>query len=99
MARDNLVFAPVGTLNARHVPAVGLIAQGVWSVLLVFSGTYDDLLDFVIFAVRVFYVLTLAGLFVLRRTRPDADLPYNACGYSALPALYVVLAAAVMLDL
>ena len=99
MARDNLVFAPVGTLNARHVPAVGLIAQGVWSVLLVFSGTYDDLLDFVIFAVLVFYVLTVAGLFVLRRTRPDADRPYKAFGYPVLPALYLVSVGALMVIL
>lgn len=99
MAKDDLFFRSVGTLNARGVPAVGLITQGAWSVLLVFSGTYDDLLDFVIFAVLVFYVITVAGLFVLRRTRPNAERPYRAIGYPVMPALYVALCAAVMLDL
>ncbi|MBY0527807.1 MAG: amino acid permease [Gemmataceae bacterium] len=99
MAKDNLFFQSVGTLNSRAVPAVGLILQGLWSVLLVFSGTYDDLLDFVIFAVLVFYVLTVAGLFVLRRTRPDAERPYKAFGYPVLPALYVLLCAVIMVNL
>jgi basic amino acid/polyamine antiporter, APA family len=99
MARDNLFFRSVGTLNARGVPAVGLILQSAWSILLVFSGTYDDLLDFVIFAVLVFYVLTVVGLFVLRRTRPDADRPYRAFGYPLVPALYVACCSSIMVDL
>jgi basic amino acid/polyamine antiporter, APA family len=99
MAQDGLFFQTVGSLNNRAVPAVGLILQGIWSVLLGFSGTYDDLLDFVIFAVLVFYVLTVTGLFILRRTRPDADRPYRAFGYPVLPALYVFLCAAIMIDL
>jgi len=99
MANDNLFFHKVGMLNSRGVPQMGLITQGLWSVLLVFSGSYDDLLDFVIFAVLVFYVLTVTGLFILRRTRPDAERPYKAFGYPVLPALYVFLCAAIMLDL
>lgn len=99
MARDNLFFYSAGILNRRGVPAVGLCLQGLWSILLVFSGTYDDLLDFVIFAVLVFYVLTVSGLFILRRTRPDAERPYRAIGYPIMPALYVLLCAAIMLDL
>jgi APA family basic amino acid/polyamine antiporter len=99
MARDNLFFQGVGHLNRNSVPAVGLALQGAWSVLLVFSGTYDDLLDFVIFAVLVFYVLTVTGLFVLRRTQPNLERPVKAFGYPVLPALYVVLCAAIMLDL
>jgi len=99
MAQDRLFFQTVGTLNNRAVPAVGLILQGIWSVLLVFSGTYDDLLDFVIFAVLVFYVLTVTGLFILRRTRPDAERPYRAFGYPVLPAVYVFLCAVIMIDL
>jgi APA family basic amino acid/polyamine antiporter len=99
MARDNLFFQGVGTLNRRAVPAVGLILQGVWSIVLVFSGTYNELLDFVIFAVLVFYVLTVSGLFILRRTQPDAERPYKAFGYPVLPAVYVGLCAAIMLDL
>ena len=73
--------------------------QGIWSILLVFSGSYDELLDFVIFAVLVFYVLTVAGLFILRRTQPNAERPYKAWGYPVLPALYVFLCAVIMLDL
>ncbi len=99
MAKDQLFFRSVGLLNRRSVPAVGLILQGLWSVLLVFSGSYNDLLDFVIFAVLVFYVLTVIGLFVLRRTQPHADRPYRAIGYPVLPAIYVCLCAAIMIDL
>ncbi len=99
MALDNLFFRAVGKLNRRGVPAVGLIFQSIWSILLVFSGTYNELLDYVIFAVLVFYVLTVIGLFILRRTRPNAERPYRAFGYPVLPALYVVLCALVMVDL
>jgi APA family basic amino acid/polyamine antiporter len=67
--------------------------------VLVFSGEYDDLLDYVIFAVLVFYVLTVSGLFILRRTQPNAERPYKAFGYPVLPALYVVLCAVIMVDL
>jgi basic amino acid/polyamine antiporter, APA family len=99
MAQDNLFFRSVGTLNSRGVPAVGLILQAGWSILLVFSGTYNDLLDYVIFAVLVFYVLTVSGLFILRRKMPNAERPYKAFGYPVLPALYVVLCAVIMVDL
>jgi basic amino acid/polyamine antiporter, APA family len=99
MAHDGLFFATVGRLNARGVPAAGLILQAIWASLLVFSGSYNQLLDYVIFAALLFYVLTVAGLFVLRHTRPDAERPYRAFGYPVVPALYVVLCAAIMLDL
>jgi APA family basic amino acid/polyamine antiporter len=99
MARDGLFFRPAGLLNQRGVPAVGLLLQGTWASLLVFSGTYNELLDYVIFAALLFYVLTVAGLFVLRRKRPNAERPYRALGYPVLPALYVLLCAAIMLDL
>jgi APA family basic amino acid/polyamine antiporter len=99
MARDGLFFQSVGRLNRHGVPAAGLILQAVWASLLTFSGTYSQLLDYVIFAALLFYVLTVSGLFVLRRSRPDAERPYRAFGYPVLPALYVVLCAAIMLDL
>jgi APA family basic amino acid/polyamine antiporter len=99
MARDGLFFRSVGRLTIRGVPAVGLILQGVWTALLTFSGTYGDLLDYVIFANLLFYVLTVTGLFILRRTRPDTERPYRAFGYPVLPAIYVVLCAVIMLDL
>ncbi|MGL4551839.1 MAG: APC family permease, partial [Gemmataceae bacterium] len=95
MAADNLFFRSVGRLNARGVPAVGLILQGLWSVLLVFSGSYDELLDFLMFAVLLFYALTVTGLFVLRANWPDAERPYRAAGYPLVPGLYVVLCAAI----
>jgi APA family basic amino acid/polyamine antiporter len=99
MAQEGLFFRSVGTLNKRGVPAVALVLQGLWSILLVFSGTYNDLLDYVIFAVLIFYTLTVIGLYVLRRTRPHLDRPVKAFGYPVLPAVYVVLCAAIMIDL
>jgi APA family basic amino acid/polyamine antiporter len=95
MAHDGLFFRKVGTLSARHVPATGLVVQGIWTSLLCLTGTYSQLLDYVIFAQLIFYVLTTTGLFVLRRTRPDAERPYRAIGYPVLPALYLVSAASI----
>src|SRR5581483_11625976 len=85
MARDGLFFRPVGRLNANHVPATALWLQALWSCVLVFSGTYSELLDYVIFAALLFYALTVGGLFVLRMRRPDALRPYRAFGYPVLP--------------
>ena len=99
MARDGLFFRPVGTLNRRHVPAVGLIAQMLWTIVLLFSGSYSDLLDYVIFAALLFYVLTVSALFVLRVRHPEWPRPYRALGYPILPALYVAAAAFIMLSL
>ncbi len=94
MALDGLFFKPVAKLNtAHHAPAVSLAVQCVWACLLALSGTYSDLLDYVIFAVLLFYMLTIAGIFVLRRKRPDVERPYRAVGYPVIPALYVLLAA------
>jgi APA family basic amino acid/polyamine antiporter len=99
MAKDRLFFESVGRLNRRGVPAAGLILQGIWSIVLIFSGTYSELLDYVIFAALLFYVLTVGGLFVLRRTRPNAERPYRAFGYPLIPAIYVFLCAVIMVDL
>jgi APA family basic amino acid/polyamine antiporter len=99
MARDSLFFRGVGTLNNRSVPARGLIAQGIWASVLCLSGTYGDMLDYVIFAVLIFYILTILGLFILRRKRPDAERPYKAFGYPVVPAFYILLAFLISLDL
>jgi basic amino acid/polyamine antiporter, APA family len=99
MANDGLFFRTVGRLNRHGVPAAGLIVQGVWSSLLVFTGTYDELLDYVIFAALLFYALTVLGLFVLRVRQPSAERPYRAFGYPVIPGMYVLLCVAVMLDL
>ena len=99
MARDGLFFKGVGTLNKNSVPGKALVAQGIWASILCLSGTYSDLLDYVIFAVLVFFILTIYGVFVLRKKRPDAERPYKAFGYPVLPALYIVAAAAIAIDL
>jgi len=92
MAKDGLLFKSIGRVNAKHAPGVALLVQCTWASVLCLSGTYNQLLDFLIFAELIFYILTLAGLFVLRRTRPDMDRPYRAVGYPVLPALYILMA-------
>jgi APA family basic amino acid/polyamine antiporter len=95
MAQDGLFFKGAGVLTARHVPATALVVQGVWVSILCVTGTYGQLLDYVIFAALVFYALTTAGLFILRRTKPDAERPYRVVGYPYVPAIFVFLATAV----
>ena len=93
MARDGLFFRSVGKLHPRYkTPAAGLVVQAIWTVILCVSGSYSQLLDYIIFAELVFYILTLVGLFVLRFRQPDAPRPYRAFGYPSLPALYIVIA-------
>jgi basic amino acid/polyamine antiporter, APA family len=101
MARDGLFFKPAGRLNAAKVPAWGLLLQGIWAAFLVLPRTFDpqtgkygslysDLLDYVISAALIFYALTIAGIFRLRQTRPDAERPYRAWGYPVVPFLYIL---------
>jgi APA family basic amino acid/polyamine antiporter len=93
MSQDGLFFKSVGKLDEKtKTPVNSLWMQCVWACLLCLSGQYGNLLDYVIFAVLVFYVLTIGGLFVLRRTRPEAVRPYKAFGYPVLPALYILMA-------
>ncbi len=99
MAHDGLFFRSTGRLNRRRVPAAALVMQGVWACLLCLTGRYGDLLDYVIFAVLIFYALSVAGIFVLRRRRPTAERSWRAPGYPVLPALYVLAAAAICVDL
>lgn len=99
MGNDGLFFKKVGTLNSKSVPAFALIIQCIWASLLCLSGSYSDLLDYVVFAVLLFYMLTIAGIFILRKTKPNIERPYKAIGYPFLPALYIGLAAAICLDL
>jgi len=90
MAKDKLFFKKAGELDAvHHAPVFALIVQSFWAALLTLTGRYNDLLDYVIFAVLLFYILTIAGLFVLRRTQPNLDRPYKAFGYPVLPAIYM----------
>ena len=96
MARDGLFFRAVGKLHPRlKTPVAGLLLQGCWAVLLCISGSFGQLLDYIIFAVLVFYILTIVGLFVLRWKRPDVHRPYKAIGYPILPAIYLLMATGV----
>jgi APA family basic amino acid/polyamine antiporter len=110
MARDRLFFHSAGRLNDAKVPAWGLVLQGVWAAFLVLPRTYDpaartygnvynNLLEYIISAALVFYILTIAGIFRLRATRPDVERPYRAFGYPVVPALYIIGAAAILLVL
>src|SRR3954466_3098591 len=114
MAQDGLFFKATARLNSKHVPATALVMQGIWTAVLVLPRTrnvdatsgavsygnlYSNLLDYIIFAALIFYVLTIAGIFVLRRTQPEAERPYRALGYPILPALYMLGATAIMLVL
>jgi APA family basic amino acid/polyamine antiporter len=114
MARDGLFFRAIGTLNPRNVPAVGLALQCVWTCCLVlprtrghdavthvetYGNVYNDLLEYVVSAVLLFYVLTIIGLFILRKKRPDAERPYRAFGYPIIPALYIIAASTIFLVL
>jgi APA family basic amino acid/polyamine antiporter len=100
MAKDGLFFKAAGHLGKKsRVPVQGLILQGVWSCLLALSGTYGDLLDYVMFAAMLFYVLTVVGIFVLRRRAPQLERPYRAWGYPVVPILYIAAAVTMMLVL
>ena len=93
MAKDGLFFRNVAKLHPTYkTPAVSLMVQMVWTCVLCISGSYGQLLDYIIFAVLVFYILTIVGLFVLRRTHPDAKRPYRAVGYPVLPIVYIGMA-------
>jgi len=91
MAQDGLFFKKAGTLNKNAVPEWALWAQCIVASLLCLSGKYGDLLDMVSFIVVIFYVLTIAGIFILRKKMPDAERPYKAFGYPVLPALYMLM--------
>jgi APA family basic amino acid/polyamine antiporter len=94
MSRDGLFFKAVGNLHPKYkTPVAGLIVQAVWAALLCISGSYGQLLDYIVFAVLLFYILTIVGLFVLRVKKPNEPRPYKALGYPFLPALYIVMAA------
>jgi len=110
MARDGLFFRSVAQLNDAKVPAWGLVWQGVWASFLVLPRTYNattgaygnlysNLLDYVISAALIFYILTIAAVFRLRQTRPAAERPYKAFGYPVVPALYIAGAIVILLVL
>lgn len=100
MAQDGLFFKSVGKLHPRfRTPAAGLIVQAIWTIFLCVSGSYGQLLDYIIFAALLFYILTIVGLFVLRFKQPDAPRPYEAIGYPVLPVIYILMASGICLAL
>ncbi len=100
MAKDGLFFSRVAVLDTKtRVPRFALIIQAVWASVLCLSGTYTDLLKYVTFATLLFYILTIGGVFILRRTAPEMPRPYKAFGYPIVPALYILIASAICLNL
>lgn len=99
MAKDGFFFPQAARLNANHVPANSLLMQGAWASLLCLSGSYGQLLDYIMFAVMLFYILTVGAVFILRKKRPDMERPYKAWGYPLVPALYIIMAVYVMLSI
>jgi APA family basic amino acid/polyamine antiporter len=91
MAKDNLFFKNASILNSKGVPAVGLTIQAVWCTILCLSGTYGQLLDYVVFAALIFFILTITAVFVLRKKWPEVERPYKAFGFPVLPAIYILL--------
>ena len=94
MAKDGLFFSKAGTLNKYDVPSTSLWMQCFWASALCLTGKYNDLLALVIFGVLIFYVLTIIGIYILRRKRPDIVRTYKAFGYPVLPAIYILVASA-----
>lgn len=99
MAKEGLFFKSAGKLNKYQVPANALVFQGIWASVLCLSGSYGDLLDYCTFSSLIFYIVTIIGLFVLRRKMPDAERPYKAFGYPVIPALYILITGLICIDL
>jgi len=109
MAKDGLFFRATGKLNNKGVPGTALVFQGIWIVVLIllrtrkpdgtYGNLYSNLLDYVVFAALLFYVLTIGGIFLLRWKRPETERPYKAFGYPVLPLLYIVAATGIMVVL
>jgi basic amino acid/polyamine antiporter, APA family len=99
MAKDKLFFQQAAIINKNSVPAIALWMQCAWACALCLSGTYKDLVSYATFASMIFYVVTIVGLFVLRKKEPDTERPYKAFGYPIIPALYIAVAIAICLTL
>jgi APA family basic amino acid/polyamine antiporter len=99
MAKDGYFIKQAAVLNKNQSPQSALIMQAIWASLLTLSGSYGDLLDYVVFAVLLFYILTVAAVFVLRKKQPDLERPYKVFAYPVLPAIYIVFAAAICVSL
>lgn len=92
MARDGLMFKPLGRLSINRVPVTALIIQGAWACLLALSGSFDTLTDYVIFGSWIFYALVTSSIFIFRQREPDAERPYRAFGYPGIPIVFLLVA-------
>jgi APA family basic amino acid/polyamine antiporter len=99
MSKEGLFFKATSRLNKFAVPERALWLQAIWASVLCLSGSYGDLLDYCTFASLIFYIVTIAGLFYLRKKEPNAERPYKAFGYPIIPALYIIIATAICIDL
>lgn len=99
MAKDGFFLPSAGHLNKKGVPAKALWMQCIWASVLCLSGTYGQLLDYLIFTALLFYILTIAGIFKLRKTQPDTPRPYKAFGYPVIPIIYIIMASFICLVL
>ena len=99
MSQEGLFFKGASRLNGAKVPGYALWAQCIWAAALCLSGKYGDLLDYCTFASLIFYMVTISGLFVLRKSEPDADRPYKVPFYPVIPILYIILAASIAIIL
>ncbi len=99
MAKDGLFFKRAATLNKNDSPQFALVIQAIWTSVLTLSGSYGDLLDYVVFAVLIFYILTVAGIFILRKKQPDTHRPYKVFAYPYLPAVYILMASFICISL
>jgi APA family basic amino acid/polyamine antiporter len=99
MSKDGLFFKKAGELNKNDVPERALWFQCFWACILCISGKYGDLLTYATFASLLFYILTIYGIFILRKKEPDAERPYKAFGFPFIPALYIVLTSAICVAL
>lgn len=99
MSNDGLFFKNAGKLNSKNVPANSLILQGIWASVLCLSGSYGDLLEYSTFASLIFYMITIAAIFILRKKEPSTERPYKAFGYPVIPVLYIIVTFAICADL
>ncbi len=99
MSKDGLFFKKAATLNKKQVPSKALWLQCIWACALCLSGKYGDLLTYATFASLIFYILTIAGIFILRKKEPNTERPYKAFGYPVIPALYILITTAICVDL
>ncbi|MBI2731152.1 MAG: amino acid permease [Sphingobacteriales bacterium] len=98
MAQEQMFFKPVAKLNKAQVPGNSLLYQCVWAIILIFSGTFEQLTDMIIFAVFIYYGATTLGVFILRKRMPDAPRPYKVWGYPYVPAIVILFCAALFFN-